>query len=147
MQYPPPPPYPPPFNVHAIVSNMHVMCEKMNNMERFIGVKLAKLDLLETICSKFENLEKVICETKGEIEAIRNIQKQHEHIMKEAKQQQQHDISDRVKTLEHENRYLENENYELKENVLPFQTHSMKYSIMFGGIPCTDKKEDTEVVL
>ena len=44
---------------------------------------------------------------KGEIEDIRNIQKQHEHTMKEAKHQQ-HDISDRVKTLEHENRYLEN---------------------------------------
>ena len=64
MQYPPPPPYPPPFNVHAIVSDMHVRCEKINNMERFIWVKLAK------ICSNFENLEKVICEMKGEIEAI-----------------------------------------------------------------------------
>ena len=48
MQYPPPPPYPPPLNVYAIVSDMHVMCEKINNMERFIGVKIAKLDLLET---------------------------------------------------------------------------------------------------
>ena len=39
--------------------------------------------------------------------------------MKEAKQQQ-HDISDRDRTLEHENRYLENEYYELKEHFLPF---------------------------
>ena len=83
---------------------------------------------------------------KCEIEEIRNIQNQHEHIMKEAKQQQ-HDINDRVKSLEHENRYLENEYYELKENVQRFQTHSMKYNIIFGGIPCTDEKEDTEVVL
>ena len=146
MQYPSPPPYPPPFNVHAIVADMHVMCEKINNMERYIGVKLAKLDLLETICSKFEHLEKVIFEMKGEIEEVRNIQKQHDHTMKEAKQQQ-HDISDRVKSLEHENRYLENEYYELKETYLRFQTHSMKYNIIFGGIPCTDEKEDTEVVL
>ena len=84
---------------------------------------------------------------KGEIEEIRNrpIQKQHEHTMKEAKQQ--HDISDRVKTLEHENRYLENEYYELKASFLCFQTHSMKYNISYGSIPCTDEKEDTEVVL
>ena len=103
------------------------MCENINNMERFIVVKVAKLDLLETICSKFENFKNVICELKGEIEEIRIIQKQHDHTMKEAKQQQQHDISDCVKTLEHENRYLENEYYELKENCLRFQTHSMKY--------------------
>ena len=61
--------------------------------------------------------------------------------MKEAKQQQ-HDISDRDRTLEHENEY-----YELKEHFLPFQTHSMKYNIILVGIPCTDEKEDTKVIL
>ena len=49
--------------------------------------------------------------------------------------------------MEHENIYLENEYYELKENDLRVQTHSMTYNIIRGGIPCTDEKQDTKFIL
>ena len=79
---------------------------------------------------------------KSEIQELKNAQLAHEHAIEEADQSHL-EISRRVENLEHENRYLENENYDLKEN---FRTHSMKYNIIFGGIPCRDD-EDTEAVL
>ena len=122
IQYPPPP-FHPAVNMHALTADMHVMCEKIINIETFIGDRLSKLDLLETLCSKFEHLEKTIYEMRSEIQEIKNTQLKHEHALKDVDENVQV-IDHRIQNLESENRYLENENYDLKENFLRFQTQS-----------------------
>ena len=44
--------------------------------------------------------------------------------------------------LENSNRKVEAENAELKEELLSMQTRSMKYYLIFGGIPNPDGKYD-----
>ncbi|CAG2200429.1 unnamed protein product [Mytilus edulis] len=82
---------------------------------------------------------------KIEINNIKATQEQQAHTL--AKEENHHYIiEDRVKSMEQVNTYLENENFELKEQFLRLQTHSMKYNLIFSGITEQDNesKEDTE---
>ncbi|CAG2245404.1 unnamed protein product [Mytilus edulis] len=85
---------------------------------------------------------------KIEINNIKATQEQQAHTL--AKEENHHYIiEDRVKSMEQVNTYLENENFELKEQFLRLQTHSMKYNLIFSGITEQDNesKEDTESVI
>jgi hypothetical protein len=59
-------------------------------------------------------------------------QKQAQTLQNEEKHH--HNIEGRIGELELCNRKIEFENYELNEQILEIQTHSMKYNLIFGGI-------------
>ena len=82
-----------------------------------------------------------------EINEIKKEQNIHKEIL-DIEERHHNEIADRMTVLENKTYDLETENFELKENLLKQQSHSMKYNLIFGGI--SDKEfetENTEAVL
>ncbi|VDI43527.1 Hypothetical predicted protein [Mytilus galloprovincialis] len=137
--------------IQMIFSNMSIMNQKLESVDTsntVIYQQLQKLDLLEDISKKLQIFEKNMTDMKIEINNIKATQEQQAHTL--AKEENHHYIiEDRVKSMEQVNTYLENENFELKEQFLRLQTHSMKYNLIFSGITEQDNesKEDTESVI
>ncbi|CAC5356111.1 unnamed protein product [Mytilus coruscus] len=137
--------------MQMILPNMSVMNQKLesvNNTNTVIHQQLQKLDLLEDISKRLQIFEKNMKEMKIEINNIKATQEQQARTL--AKEENHHHIiEDRVKSMEQVNTYLENENFELKEQFLRLQTHSMKYNLIFSGIKEqeNESKEDTESVI
>ncbi|CAG2202165.1 unnamed protein product [Mytilus edulis] len=137
--------------IQMMFSNMSIMNQKLesvSNSNIVIYQQLQKLDLLEDISKKLQIFEKNMTDMKIEINNIKATQEQQAHTL--AKEENHHYIiEDRVKSMEQVNTYLENENFELKEQFLRLQTHSMKYNLIFSGITEQDNesKEDTESVI
>ena len=109
--------------------------------------RLAKLDILGAINEKMNNFEKNMAFMKTEIDNIKSVQQKHSHILHN-EEKHHHNIEDRVQRLEENNIILERENFEVKEKLLELKTHSMKYNLIFAGIPNTEGvNENTETVL
>ncbi|VDI69354.1 Hypothetical predicted protein [Mytilus galloprovincialis] len=119
---------------------------RLQRLEHVMNDKLSKLDLLEKFAEEFEKFENHISKMSNEINDIKNVQQKHSQTIN--KQENHHQTEDRVRHLERSNRKLESENFELKENFLELQSHSMKYNLIFGRIRNQDGyEENTEEVL
>lgn len=130
-----------------IFSNINDTNNRLQRLEQIMNEKLSKLDLLDVVAEKFERFERVITGMRSEIEEIKHTQEKHSQIIHN-EEKHHHNIEDRVRALERDNRTLENENHELKEKFLELQTHSMKYNLIFTGIKSIDGfNENTEEVL
>ncbi|CAC5411138.1 unnamed protein product [Mytilus coruscus] len=130
------------------MSVMNQKLENVNNTNTVLHQQLQKLDLLEDISKKLQIFEKNMREMKIEINNMKATQEQQARTL--AKEENHHHIiEDRVKSMEQVNTYLENENFELKEQFLRLQKHSMKYNLIFSGIKEqeNESKEDTESVI
>ena len=91
-------------------------------------------------------MEKNIVTIKTEIDNIKATQQNQSQILYN-EEQHHHSIKDRFRKLEHSNMNLEKENLDLQEQFLELKTHSMKYNLIFTGIPHSDgHKENTDVL-
>ena len=116
-------------------------------LDTFMKEKLSNLDVIDKLNDIFDKFEKELVEMKSEINEIKNIQNTDKEMI-DHEEQHHHEVADRVQTLERRSFDLEHENYELRENLLKMQTHSMKYNLIFGGISDKDcETENTEIVL
>jgi hypothetical protein len=78
---------------------------------------------------------------------LKQIQKTQGDIL-ELEENHHHEIADGMTTQENLNFDVEAEKYELKEQFLKLQSHSMKYNLIFSGIQQTDmENENTETIL
>ena len=86
-------------------------------------------DRTKTIClpTKFDKLESEIVYMRKEIDEIKQIQKTQGDIL-ELEENHHHEIADGMTTQENLNFDVEAEKYELKEQFLKLQSHSMKYN-------------------
>lgn len=134
--------------LQVIIQNMNIMnnrLENVNTTNNMIQNKLQKLDMLEEINTKLQTVEANINSMKKEINDIKTLQDQHSRTL--ANEERHHYvIEDRMKYLEEQNRVLENQNRELHEQYLKLQTHSMKYNLIFTGLPenTGETREETE---
>ena len=136
---------PMPVTPQMILANMNETNQRMQRLELIINDKLSKLDLLDVLNDKLGKFEQNLCNMQTEIGNIKSVQqKQAQTLQNEEKHH--HNIEDRIRELELCNRKLEFENYELNENFLEIQTHSMKYNLIFGGIKSEGAIENTENV-
>ena len=130
-----------------LFATINTMNQRLERFDSILNVKLAKLDLIETLSQKFDNFEKSICEIRNEIEKIKEVQNKNSETL-EDEEQHHREIEHRVSFLERRNAELDRENYELKEDFLKLQSHSMKYNLIFSGIKQPDgEAENTENVL
>ena len=136
------------FHLPATVSkpNTTVLQMLFTNME-IINKKLSKLDGIDKLNDKFDKLELDLVNMRKEIDEIKEIQKTHANIL-DHEEHHHHEIADRMTNLENINYDLEQENRELREDLLKLQTHSMKYNLIFSGIKQDDgENENTEAAL
>jgi hypothetical protein len=133
---------PMPVTPQMILANMN---ETNQRLELIINDKLSKLDLLDVL-NDLENSNRNLSNMQTEIGNIKSVQqKQAQNLQNEEKHH--HNIEDRIRELELCNRKIEFENYELNEQILEIQTHSMKYNLIFGGIKSEGAIENTENVV
>ena len=115
-------------------SNMNDTHESVKRLENIMSERLAKLDILDELSRKLDRFEVSMNQIRIEIDDIRETQDKHSKL-NEKQEAHHHDIETRVRELEQSNRMLQAQNAELKENFLELQTRSMKYNLIFGGIP------------
>lgn len=137
--------------LQVIMQNMNVLnsrLENVNTTNTIIQQKLQKLDMLDEIHRKLHTVEENINTMKREIKDIKALQDQHGRILAN-EERHHHNIEDRMRYLEEQNRALENENKILQEDFLRFQTHSMKYNLIFTGLPegRDESSNDTENIV
>lgn len=113
-----------------------------------MNLKLSKLDRLDEICAKINDMERHFCKLDNEIIDIRNDLKEQS---KRIHDEEFHYtiVEDRVSKMENENEGLKFENHQLKEELLNFRAYSMKYNLIFSGIPESEHREseNCEIVL
>ena len=134
-------------SLQMLFSHIDKMYNRFDNIDSFMTEKLKKLDLIDKINEKFDRFEKELKEVRMEINEIKKEQNIHKEIL-DIEERHHNEIADRMTVLENKTYDLETENFELKENLLKQQSHSMKYNLIFGGI--SDKEfetENTEAVL
>ena len=139
------------MTLQSIIANMNTMngkLESLNNTNNFIQQKLQKLDILEEINKKLITVEENITQMKTEINDIKNIQEQQAKTIQN-EERHHHEIEDRMRYLEGQNRKLEVEKNEIYEQFLQFQTHSMKYNLIFTGLNEAEdeSREQTEHIV
>ncbi|VDI23879.1 Hypothetical predicted protein [Mytilus galloprovincialis] len=106
--------------------------------------KLAKLDMLDDLCSRMASIESHFNIVKTEIKDIRyDLKQQSERITNG--EYHYNIVESRVCGIEAGNEKLQNENFELKENLLKMQTHSMKYNLIFSGIKESNERQNEKV--
>lgn len=126
---PSPPPPPPQF---------YDRLEKfMNDVNR----KLTKLDVLDHLCLRMSNLEKFCNTVTSELEQVKR-QLQCNQMEAAICSKHMEDIEGRMNKLQHDNRWLYDENCKLKKSVLDSQKRSMRDNLIVKGIPETDGHEE-----
>ena len=95
---------------------------------------------------KLENSNTISVTCKQKLVILNLFNKRKPKIQQNA-EKHHHNIEGRIRELELCNRKLEFENYELNENKIEIQTHSMKYNLIFGGIKSEGAIENTENVV
>lgn len=148
---PPPPPLPSDIPAHLsqqmIFNNINDTNQRIQRLEMTLNQRLAKLDMLDVLDARLGNFERNISSMKTEIENIKTVQQNQSKILQN-EEQHHHNIEERVRQLEQNNMGLERENYEISERLLELKTHSMKYNLIFAGIPNVHGyEENTENVL
>lgn len=149
----PPPPFPAATDSTRVNITMDMLFSSINSMnqrfERFdfeFNERFSKLD--QKLDERFGIIDRNLAGMRQEIDEIKETQKNHNEILK-TEEKHHHEISDRMREVENYTQDMEAERYTLKEDFFKLQSHSMKYNLIFGGIPQTetDENEDTEAVI
>ncbi|CAC5386352.1 E3.2.1.14 [Mytilus coruscus] len=113
-----------------------------------INIKLEKLNLLDELNNRMSHMEQKLEKFDYEIKDMRNDLKQQSERLKN---EEFHNsiIEDRMSKTENAKERLAWENNELREDILEMRCHSMKYNLLFSGIPepSSWRDENTEEVV
>ena len=103
--------------------------------------RLNKLDMLDDLCARMSNMEKHFNKRDNDILDIRNDWRQQSQ--RNSDEEFHYNIVEtRMSAIESDKDPLQWENVELREKLLEMQAHSMKYNMIFSGIP---ESEDRQV--
>ena len=130
-----------PNNTPSAIQVDPVQFQMLINTVNQMSLKLTKLDRLDEICTRINVMEKHFCKLDSEIIDIKNDLKEQS---KRINDEEFHYsiVEDRVSKMENENEGLKYENNQLKEELLNFRAYSMKYNLIFGGIPESENREN-----
>ena len=139
------------FALNSITKNISIINNRLESVDianNLIQQKLQKLDMLDEISRKLQTVEDNVANMKYEINEIKAIQTAQANTL-DREEQHHNVIEDRMRHLEERNMQLKQENAELHEQFLQFQTHSMKYNLIFAGLPegVNETREQTENVV
>lgn len=128
-----------------IFSTMNILNSRFDHFENETAIKLSKLDMLETINNRMETIEKGLNNLQIEVVVVKTkLNCSTETLRREEKHH--NSIEQRLNFIDDERKHLEHENAHLYEDLLRMKSHSMKYNLIFEGIP-QETGENTEAVV
>ncbi|CAC5381880.1 unnamed protein product [Mytilus coruscus] len=134
------------ITMEMLFSSINIMNQRLERFDFEFTDRFSKLD--KKLDERFGTIDRNLAGMRQEIDEIKETQKNHEDILK-TEEKHHHEISDRMRMVENYTQDIEIDSNNLREDFLKLQSHSMKYNLIFGGIPQTDDDdhEDTEAVI
>ena len=128
-----------------IFSTMNILNSRFDHFENETANKLSKLDILETINNRMESIEKGLSNLQNEVVVVKSTLNEHTETLRR-EEEHHNSIEQRLNFIDDERKHLERENEHLYEDLLRLKSHSMKYNLIFEGIP-QETGENTEAVV
>jgi chromosome segregation ATPase len=128
-----------------IFSTMNILNSRLGRIENETANKLSEVDILEAINNRMETIEKALSNLQNEVVAVTTTLSEHTETLR--REEEHHSsIEQRLNVIDDERNHIERENEHLYEDLLRIKSHSMKYNLIFEGIP-QETGENTEAVM